>query len=111
RQRNRGDFQDQETRHRLRVHGLLNRVSVAFERYKVLMDFRHFLEISYNDRGEQRHSRVIEVSETGGYKGVSQEEWKELLEANASSPHFDLDSMTDEQFLQLIRESLPEIPR
>jgi hypothetical protein len=54
---------------------------------------------------------VIEVSETGGYKGVSQEEWKELLEANASSPHFDLDSMSDEQFLQLIREDLHEIPR
>jgi hypothetical protein len=75
-------FRTAETRHRLRVQGLLNWVR-----------------------------RVIEVSETGGYKGVSQEEWKELLEANASSPHFDLDSMSDEQFLQLIREDLHEIPR
>jgi hypothetical protein len=99
-------FRTEATRHRLRVHGLLNHMRKQFDGYTVLADFRHFLEISYNDRGEKRHTRMIELAETAGYKGVSEGEWKELLEANASSPHFDLDSMSDEQFLQIVREGL-----
>ena len=100
-------FRTEEARHRLRMHALLNRVREAFDRFKVLADFRHFLEISYNDRSEQRHSRVIELSETG-YKSVSDAEWNDLQRAAASSQSFDFDSMSDDRFLQLIREGLPE---
>jgi hypothetical protein len=96
-------FKTDETCHRLRMHRLLNLPREApIDGYTVLPDFRHYLQISYNDRGEQRHTRSVEVSETD-YTGLSDAEWKALAKAASGSEKFDFDGMSDDDFLQLVR--------
>jgi predicted alpha/beta hydrolase family esterase len=99
-------YKTDETQYRLRMHRLLNLPrEVLVNGYKVLPDFRHYLQISYNDRGEQRHTRSVEVSEIG-YTGLSDAEWNEIKQAASANKHFDFDAMTDDDFLQLVRESV-----
>lgn len=71
-------FKTMETKHRLRMHELLkSNLDEGMKGYKWLAEFRHFLRISYNDRAEQRHTRIIEVSEMG-YTDVSEAEWEQI---------------------------------
>ncbi len=99
-------YRTDETRHRLRMHRLLNLPrQTPLDGYTVLSDFRHYLQISYNDRGEQRHTRSMEVSETG-YTGLTDDEWKGIQQATSASEYFDFDAKSDDDFLRLLKSLL-----
>jgi pimeloyl-ACP methyl ester carboxylesterase len=96
-------YRTDDTRHRLRMHRLLNLpLKMPVHGYTVLLDFRHYLQISYNDRGDQRHMRLMEVSETG-YTGLTDAEWKGIQQDASASGYFDFDAMSDDDFLQLLK--------
>jgi pimeloyl-ACP methyl ester carboxylesterase len=99
-------YMTEDTRHRLRMHKLLDLSrKTPVNGYTVLVDFRHYLQIAYNDRSDQRHTRSMEVSEMG-YTGLSDAEWNGTQQAASTSEYFDFDANSDEAFLQLLK-SLP----
>jgi pimeloyl-ACP methyl ester carboxylesterase len=99
-------YRTDETRHRLRMHRLLNLPREApVDGYTVLLDFHHYLRISYHDRSEEQHTRWMEVSETA-YIGLSDGEWNDIQESASASTYFDFDAMGDDDFMQLVRAGL-----